>query len=270
MKVAFWSNGGKAVGVTTNLACIAAMNSIDGSGKTLVMENHYSIKNLGSMILPEERMICFKESGKYFQKYGMEHVMKQISAGKKSQKLIRETAVPLLFSNISYLPQSFIVNQEIFNYEFEEVCNELFGLLEEVSDYVLIDTQSVGNLSGAEIIEQADLIVVNLLQDTGMIEDFFKNYGALKERCVFLVGEYERGLHLTIHRICQRYHIERNKIGIIPFNLELQECIRNGKLLQFINRNHFNPSGIENEYFMKHTRKAAAMIRKQMELIEDK
>ena len=41
-----------------------------------------------------------------------------------------------------------------------------------------------------------------------------------------------------------------------------------GKILQFINRNFYRPSGSDNVYFIRKCRQAAAMIRKYMAAVK--
>ena len=62
-----------------------------------------------------------REQGQYYNKYGLEHLLKELYSGKNDANMIQHTAIPLLFQNLFYLPQSFIVNRDVFNYEFELV-----------------------------------------------------------------------------------------------------------------------------------------------------
>lgn len=261
MKIAFWSNIRKRGGVTTNMACIAAISAISGMGKSVLLENHYNINNLNGMLLTPEKISRLRETGQYYNKYGIEYILKRLYTGESGNSLIQEASIPLLYSSIYYLPQSYIVNKEVFNYEFELVHKELFRTLERVAEMVLIDTESSGNASSMEILEEADIIVVNIDQNAGTWEDYFENYASLAQKSVFLVGRYQREYNLNLFRIRKEYHIPSSRIGVIPYNMELQEAAREGHILQFLNRNYLKNGYSDNRYFMQEVKRSAVMLR---------
>ncbi len=264
VKIAFWSNLHGQSGVTTNLACMAAMSAIAGVGKCILLENHYNLNSLGNILMAPEKVAILKEKGQYYNKYGIEYLLKRLYTGESGEALIRKASVPLLYSSILYLPQSYIVNREVFNYEFELVRTELFRCLEEVSDMIFIDTESNGNVSSNAILEEADLIVVNLPQKPVVWKDFFENYSSVLDKCVFLVGKYQPDMKFDLIRIRREFQIPRNQIGTVPYNLELQDAMKDGHTLQFLNRNYMRCSGQENELFMKELKRSAGMLRENV------
>ena len=253
LKIAFWSNVRGRSGVTTNMVCISALAAIAGAGKSVLLENHYSYKNIASMVLPGEQIEQLKESGRYYNRDGIEYVLK-----------LRHATMPLLYTSMYYLPQSYIINKEVFNYEFSLVYKKLFYNLEVFSDNVFIDTERNENLSSNAILTEADLVVVNLVQDKVALREFFDNYSSIQEKSVYLIGAYQPELLFNYRRICYEYHIPRDRIGIIPYNIELSEAMSEGRILQFLNRNYEKASGRENDYFMRHCKKSSMMVRKNL------
>ncbi len=264
MKIAFWSNIRGKSGVTTNMVCIATLTSIAGAGRAVLLENHYSINSISDIVLAREQIEQLKENGRYYNRDGIEYVLKGIYSGKNGEDLIRHAALPLLYTNIYYLPQSYIVNKEVFNYEFSLVYKELFYNLELFSDNVFIDTERNENLSSNTILYEADMVVVNLLQDKASLREFFDNYSSIQEKAVYLIGSYQPELLFNYRRICYEYHIPKDKIGIIPYNIELLESMSQGRVVQFLNRNYEKASCRENEYFMRHCKKSSIMVKKNL------
>ena len=82
MKIAFWSHTREGACVTTNLACMAAMTAVHSEKKCMLLENHYSLRNIGDLMLPSERIECLREQGQYYNKYGLEHLLKELYSGK--------------------------------------------------------------------------------------------------------------------------------------------------------------------------------------------
>jgi hypothetical protein len=261
LKIAFWSNVRQESGVTTNLACMAALSAIAGMGQSIMLENHYNLNNLGRCFLPEKEIKAFRENGSYYSKYGMEYLMKRLYSDGNGEQLIRQASIPLLYSTMYYLPQSYIFNREIFNYEMKMVQEKLFQCLDAFSDIAYIDTESNQNMTTKSILHCADMIVVNLTQEERKLNDLFENYGGIREKSVFLVGKYEIKRHFSCNDLCKKYQIPKSKIGKIPYSMELLEAIQEGHVLQFLNRNYFRSSSPENEYLLRELRRSAYMIR---------
>lgn len=262
MKICFWSPVRGRAGVTTNMACIAAMTAIGKKGKIIMLENHYSIYGIGDILLEAETVDSFREHGEYHSCYGVEYLLKRMYSGEPGEKLIRHAAIPLLFSSMFYIPQGRIINKEVFNYEFRMAYDKLFQALESLSDYIFIDTETNQNLSSTIILSQADLIVVNLLQDEERLSAFFQEHQSIQEKAVYLIGGYEEGVPCNVSHICREYNISRERIGIIPYNMEMEEAMRDGHLLQFLNRNYYRAEDKENEYLLRYAKRAARMIQK--------
>ena len=177
--------------------------------------------------------------------------MKRLYSGEDGEKLIHQASIPLLFSNMYYVPQSQIVNREVFEYEFHLVKEKLFEALETTSDYVFVDTEANRNLSTNIILEEADLVVVNLDQNPMHVKDYFDHYASLQEKTVFLVGNYRPEVSYNVQEICKEYSVERDRIVGLPYHFELEESVKNGTVLSFLNRSYFQPMDKENEYFIR-------------------
>lgn len=260
MKIAFWSHLRHSGGVTTNLASMAAMSAVSGSGRSVLLENHYNKNNLGSILTIQESLECLRER-QYYNRYGIEYLLKRLYTGEPGEVLLRRTAIPLLYSSIFYVPQSYIVNREVFNYEFQLVRKQLFECLEGFCELVLVDTEANENLSSVAILEDVDLIVVNLDQNPDSWAEFMENYSLLKEKCIFLIGRYRGEGKWNLSRIRREFSIPAGDIGVIPYNMELELYLGEGRLLQFINRNYHRASTRENDLFLREVRKSFLMFR---------
>ncbi len=271
LKIAFWSNTRGRCGVTANMVCTSALITKLGISRNILLENHYGYHNIAQMLLPQEQVAELKECGNYYGNYGIEYVLKRLYGGESGDELLRQAAISLLCKGLYYLPQSYIVNKEVFNYEFNLAYKELFQCLEEFAKYIFVDIEQNQNLTSNAILSDADLIVVNLTQDIRILREFFDNYPSIQEKSVYLIGAYQPELSWSYRKICYEFHIRQDKIGMIPYNMEFADAMENGRTLQFLNRNYEKASGRENAYFMNKCKKAAVMIRKNlMEIRKDK
>ncbi len=229
-----------------------------------MLENHYNLTNLGSVLMTGEREMVLRENAEYYNKYGIEYLLKRLYSGESGDSLVRKAGISLLYSNMLYLPQSYIVNKEVFNYEFELVRTRLFQCLEKAADMIYIDTEANGNASSISILNEADLIVVNLNQDLSSWEQLMEEYPSVAEQCVFLVGCYQNESRANLRLLRRKFKIERERIGVVPYNLDLQLAMQDGRLLQFINRSYLQENNYENAYFMQELKRSSAMIRENV------
>ncbi len=262
MKISFWSNIRGVAGVTANMGCISVLTSLGRLGTSVLLENHYSTNSIGDILLSPGKIEQLREHGDYFYRYGVEYVLKRLYSGEEGEKLLHNAVIPLFFSSLHYLPQGRIVNKEVFNYEFNLVQDELFQALETISDYVFIDTETNQNLSSNVILSEADLVVVNLPQNPHVLEEFFENYASIQQKAVYLIGRYRPESYWKISRICSEFHIPRDRIGVIPYNMEMEEAMMQGHLLQYLNRNFYKASDAESEYLIRYAKRSCQMIRK--------
>ena len=218
MKIAFWSNGGEKMCVTANMASIASMVSLRNAGrvKEILLENHFSRnKSLEDVLLQPMQQDFLRESGGYNVKYGLDYILKRIYCGDRDRELIKNSTVDLMLSNMCLLPSGMVFNKEVFNYDFSMVHRELFEILEEVSEYIFIDTESNQNLSTKQILFDADIVVVNLTQNPDNIRDFFENYTSIREKAIYIVGKYRPERKWTRKRISYEYNVPRNRLGYL-------------------------------------------------------
>lgn len=263
MKIAFWSNGGSDMCVTSNMACITSIISLKNAGmmREILLENHFnSRKGLESVLVQREKLDFLRETGGYYIKYGLEYILKRIFIGETHDEIVKNSTINLLLSNMFLLPSGMVFNKEVFNYDFSLVHSELFKMLERVGDYVFIDTESNQNLSTKQILYDADIVVVNLSQDPKNIYDFFENYTSLKEKAVYIIGKYQPEKRWTRKRICYEYNIPRNRIGVVPYNVEFNDALEHGKVQNFLNCNYAGNIRVENDYFMRQCRKSANVV----------
>lgn len=263
MKIAFWSNGGGKMCVTSNMAIITSMISLRSAGKVkqILLENHFNRNNsLEDVLLQPVQQEFFRETGGYYIKYGLEYILKRIYMKERYEDVIKGSTINLLLSNMFLLPSGLVFNREVFNYDFSLVHKELFKALEKIGEYVFIDTESNQNLSTKQILFDADIVVVNLTQNAENIRDFFENYTSIREKAVYIVGKYRPNRKWTRKRISYEYNVPRNKIGIMPYNIDLEEALNCGKLQQYLNYNYAKPTNKENDYFIRQCKKSAKII----------
>ena len=107
------------------------------------------------------------------------------------------------------------------------------------------------------------MVVVILTQEACGIERFLGEYSALLPKATFVIGNYRKTSRLNATYFEKQYHLPKEKIGVIPWNEEYAQAMREGRTIQFFtryfncNRNHANYN------FIKESKKAATMLCKK-------
>ena len=267
MKIAFWSNVGEKCGVSSNLAAISVASAIRFPYTVTVLENHLSHNNLGRAYMGRTHVDMLREVGtNYYEGGGIEGLLRKIYRGEHSPGMLSSYIKEIIQDHLYYIPQSKVIHNEIFDYEFDHCINRLFQLMEEHSDISFIDTTNHNSLSTIKILEEADLIVVNLCQNSIILEDFFLSYPSLKSKAVFLIGNYTGHSILNSKRISKMYEIPLENITVIPYNEMFKIAILSGNIVEFISGNYNNSNKEDPNYlFIQAVKKACYMIIKKAE-----
>jgi hypothetical protein len=266
VKIAFWSNANEKCGVTSNLAAISVASVIRFPYTVITMENRLCQNNLGQAYLGTSNVKMQHAVGtNYYDGGGMEGLLRRIYRGDYQTNIIPQYRKEIIPKHLYYIPQTRVIHSEIFDYELNHDIHTLLQLIDENSEICFIDTACRNNLSSKNILDEADLIVVNLCQNAMLLEDFFLNYSSLIPKAVFLVGNYTAHSNISSKRIAMKYDIPYDNITVIPSNEMYRNAFLTGNVVEFISRNYICDKDNPNYHFIHAVRRAAHMIIKRAE-----
>lgn len=261
MKIVFWSNVRGQCGTTLHLICMAAIQAMFDKKRVVLMENHDHLMSIETCLVKRNSPYFVKEYSYGYSEYGLETLLRKINnapAGVE-ERWIRQCAVGFLHNRLFYLPHGYLKNRDLMDYQFNKNLSSLFTGLEKCFDAVYIDTFAAESLSTKAILEKADLVVVNLNQNNNVLNHFFNNFSLLRNKAIFLLGNYHSCGSNSISEIKRRYRIADDRIFAIPFCMEAAEAESDGCITNFIGRNYLEPS-INNRDFINALREAYAAI----------
>lgn len=269
MKVAFWSNTRGRSCVTSNLACISVLSTLSSSDqrRTIVLENHQNILNLGNALFSQQSRQEVRENKSYQVEYGLSRLLRSMEEGEKlSENTVLRYAENFLGKKLFYLPAGGTRNQEMLEYRLERECVRTIKFLEQYGDLVLVDTAAAPLASSRKILRQADLVVVNLSQNKQMLDHFFRNYSDIRKKAFYLIGNYDEGSELTRGEVIKRYEIPGSQLGIIPHNVQFSDALSDGELIPFLLRNYHCGEYDCNYHFMASAKEASDLFERQLAL----
>lgn len=211
------------------------------------------------MLCKKDNTSVVREENCYFHQTRMEYLLKRIHSNSNHKDVIRTVVISLL-QDFIYLMPGKIRNGEWFEYELNEIIEPLFHALESFHELVYVDTLSNQNITTKYILEMADLVVVNLNQNPIVLKDFFENYEALREKAIYLIGNYTKYSQYNLKNIQKKYKIPQGKIAVIPYNIEYKEALADGNIISFLTRNYKCNPGDYNYYFIQELKNAVIMI----------
>ncbi|MCR5624527.1 MAG: hypothetical protein K6G11_04705 [Lachnospiraceae bacterium] len=261
MIISFWSPVKKTGCVTANMILLSSLCAIKPfGGRALLLENHYNKNNIGQYTVFQEYLDKVCENSAAINNYGMDGVLRKLTRGDTNQDSLLSPAIDLSIPNMYYFPHSYLINKEVYEYQFYYAMNTFFNAFNDGRNVIYVDVESNNNISTFELLNNSDCIVVNLNQSENDLTYFFENYGSLTRKAIFLISKYQPELALNISKIKRLYPFKNAPIFTIPYNVEFEYAMEIGRAQQFIFKNHFQPSE-SNKYFIRETSKTADYLR---------
>jgi hypothetical protein len=264
MKIAFWSNSEEVCPVSANLAAITVACAISYPYSVVALENRLRHHSLGKAYNGGSKAELRSEVGtNYYEGSGIEGLLRKIYRGEHQSVKLKMYLKEIIQNCLYYIPQSKVIHNEIFDYEFEHCIHPLFDMIEECSDLCFIDTASNNNLSTKIILEEADLIVVNLCNKPKILDEFFLYHTSLISKAIFIVSNYDQHHMLSIKNISKLYRIPIENMISIPLNELYQEAYSNGYVHEYISRHLNCMKDNQNYTYIQAVKKAAHLIIKK-------
>ncbi|MEE3393697.1 MAG: hypothetical protein VZR00_08410 [Lachnospiraceae bacterium] len=264
MTIAFWKppcNIKGYVGVTANLALLSSAINFDRRVSCILLENGYSPLNLGSVFMNRYGISAAAENTVY-DKRGIEIIMQRILNGERINKeTILSASMQVYFKDFIYIPQSRILNSEIFDERFSRTYRELYKSLNKYFYYTFTDIQRFGGTTSQIVISSADIVVVNLLQNREMYRTFVTNYlSSIGNKAFFLICRYRAESDFDIVHALRMKGIPMSRIAFVPYSIEFEEAAQMSSIVHFVNNNYVRSKTRNNIYFMREIRSAVTKL----------
>jgi len=267
LRVAFWSYDTKLWGISSYLVAISVASVIKYPYSIVILESHLKSNNLGDILKNNVRdtLLLKEPSCNYYEGCGIEGLVRKIYRGDIYPELLNLYITEVLQDHLYYIPQSRVIHNRIFEYEFNQCLHSMISLLEQQYDLCFIDIAYQKNLNTKAILELSDLIVVHLSQNPDAIVNFVKNYPSIISKSLFLINKTSGQSLIKVKNIFLKYQIPLDRLVLIPDNEMLKEAWHGGELIDFISRYYYCGQEDPNYLFIRSIRKATETIMKVME-----
>ena len=246
MLVAFWGNE-KNIGVTSNLMALAVMSVLGSDQKIIMMENHRNYRGIAKGMFGSYLTEFLREEDSFYYVNGSSaNVIKRFS-NLMHRRVIDSVAIEVIKNGLYYYWQDFMVTDELFDYQF---FSDYFLILEQASliaDLCFLDTKSTNTLSTKEILDIADVVIVNLAQDLLSVDSFFHNYYPLLEKSILLFSKYKKSQEIELDYYLKKFNVNPRWVTAIPSCGGFRNAVEDGRVIEFLSE-HYD-CGEEDEYW---------------------
>ncbi len=231
MLVTFWSNYHQSA-TTSNAAALSVMIALEYRLRLLITHNQYERSGLETTFLDRQYV---KNELVNSRDVGIDALSGFVRYNKADKDNILTFTTTLINKKLDMLPGTTTTNKELYIRDMSDVIENLLAAVKETYDLVVIDASGENELN-EKIIEQSDLIIVNLTQNYNALDHFFENYVKLSEKCIFLLSRYNKDSRLNKKNIIRKYNL-KDKLAVIPYNIEFSDAAMEGKIIDFLIRN---------------------------------
>lgn len=260
MKIIYSSNVHGQTGTTTNMLTTAVMGDILFRKKSILLQTQFRLNQLEVPLLPTEHR---KEALQY--EIGMDALLKGIQAGKSTEELLKACCVSISKNGMDFLPGTNTANKEIYENQIAKGFHEILELADQLYEYVFIDVGPIEQTIAQKIWKEADILVINLCQNTRVLDDFFNNY-ELPEKTIYLIGNYDNHSTMNLKTLSRIYRpLKEENTFVIPYNTEFRDAISEAELFTYFYRNIICEREDENFYFVNEVKRAVRYIMESAE-----
>jgi hypothetical protein len=134
---------------------------------------------------------------------GLDAMIRCFKAAKITKETLENCCISLSNTNLLLLPGTTKSNRETFEYEMDLVMVNLLRNIEEAAGNVFVDISSGENSLSHKLIADADITVVNLSQNIGITDVYFKCFKDQmpKGKVFYLFGNYDNRSKYNINNI---------------------------------------------------------------------
>lgn len=267
MKIAFWSMDYEKSCAFHNFVAISIASVMQYPYTITAFENYLGKDNANKAYFSSRENDKLRYGGiNLYEGGGIEGLLRRLYHGNNNTdypNLLRHFSKEVIPKHLFYIPQGGIINSEIFDYELNYNIKELLRVIEENTDICYINVNRQNHLSSKAILQEADLVVINLCQDSDNLNEFFQNYSSLLSKSIFILGNYSPKSFMSCKRISKYYDIPLEEVLPLPYSEDFNLACNQGRAIEFVNSNYMCTRENPNFLFIHCIRKATYMILKK-------
>ena len=253
--IAFWSNEKKRVAQTLNAAAVATYMGLEHNSKMLLISTCQSDdaleKSFATKNKSKKSMLDMAANKGVDLDTGIAGIAKLLYANRLEPKLIKDYTKVIYKDRLEVL---FAPNKGVDYKKLAGYYKDIIQNANQYYEYVFVDlTKGLDNPVAREVLEIADVIVINLEQRLSKIQDFIRLTAMeplLQESNVLLaIGDYDKFSKCNTSNV-EKYFRQKRKVYAIPYNTLFLEASDDGTVADLFLRIRLSGKDDKNGVFM--------------------
>ena len=262
MKIAFWAPVHGQTRQSSNMLAVSFVSAMRENIGILMTQTQYRMNDLEDAAVGRTSVKAMRE--RFYQDMGIDAVSRCIKRKQLERNDLENCCIKILpDSELMLLPGSKSGSYGVHCEALHEIMPYILREAERYFEYVLIDTNPGMDCISQKMIDIADVVVVNLSQNMGVVAPFFRDFPEIlkMKRVFYLFGSYLADSCYNLHNIRFRYErINRKNSGVIPLNIGFMDAISNGRVMDFFATNMECERGDVNFGFINEVREASERL----------
>lgn len=265
MQIVFWGAQPWQSGVVGNMIGTAFMMTELCGSRSLMMQTRFSCPDLDYALFPDCGGSHIREEGRYFQEIGLDAVLNDAILKFQQKERFPRHIMEVKKDRLYYLPGTYKHNREVFEHHLLNHLELVLEAAEYFGENLFLDCSGESGMVCERIMELADVIVINVPQNPHQIEKLPSLILGKEEKLIYLIGQHNEKSKYHINNIRRRYHIPKEQIAAIPYNVEFDDALSEGKSVRFLEQNLSVKKKDFNYELIQELREATELIIKKAE-----
>ena len=258
MRIVFWGASGEC-GTTSSMAAVAGYHALRRGGRSFCLQ----LKPGGDFELffsPWEKRTAFKEESTYYALEGMDYLIRQEQRHRLDRDCIRESLLPLFDYRLFCLPCGMRKKTELYPLQSLALQRRVALCMERYADLLYIDAGHERGVLGDELVQSADVVVVNFSGVQKELEEFFSSPFRCRGRLVYLLADYDNEQVYNAANLHRIYRTRERDTCVLPANPLFAQACAHGRLEPFLKKIFRGRESQRDEQFTRELSRTARLI----------
>jgi cellulose biosynthesis protein BcsQ len=214
------------------MTAAAVLTALEYRIRVLVTHNHFDKSTLESAFI-EKKYIRHELTD--LSDTGIDALSRVIKFNRLEKNEISSYTTTILKNRLDLLIGTRNTNRDMYFSNIKDVIDPILQSANQFYDLIFIDTAVGRNDLTMRILDKSDLIVVNLIQNIHILEDFLSLYAEMAEKVLILLGKYDPNSKFNLKAIRRRFNMAN--IQIIPYDIGYADACSESRSIDFFLKN---------------------------------
>jgi len=205
--------------------------------RSLMIQTRFSCPDLDYALFSDYGSNMVREEGGYFQEIGLDAVLNGAILKLLGKEQFPKHVLEVKKDRIYYLPGTYKNNREVYEHHLLHHLDQVIEIAEGFGENLFMDCSGETGKVCERLMDKADMIVMNIPQNPHQLEKLPPLLLGREEKLLYLIGQHNEKSKYHINNIRRKYHIPKEQISAISYNVEFNDALAEGRSIHFLEQN---------------------------------